>query len=152
MVCRSQTLVTHHFVGEMSFLGIEITNSGMRRDRNTDLRRRSVLILKLEFEPVCQVSEVPDIVLEHQDDLFGGQHARVALASLIQVVHCPTNVLEKEGPTTEGGSIKQFFRGLLFLFNQHKEGTSCQILRAICGRLTELWSILTETRSEQLTE
>ena len=79
----------------------------MRGDRNTDLRRRSVLILKLEFEPVCQVSEVPDIVLEHQDDLFGGRDALVALAGSIQVVHCPANVLEKEGPISEGGSIKQ---------------------------------------------
>ena len=77
--------------------------------RNTDLRRRSVLILKLEFEPVCQVSEVPDIVLEHQDDLFGGRDALVALAGSIQVVHCPTNVLEKEGPISEGGASNNYF-------------------------------------------
>ena len=117
MVCRTILL-------GMSFLGIKITNSGMRGDRNTDLRRRSVLILKLEFEPVCQVSEVPDIVLEHQDDLFGGRDALVALAGSIQVVHCPTNVLEKEGLISEGGSIKQLFHGLLFILNQHQGGAS----------------------------
>ena len=94
----------------------------MRRDRNTDLRRRSVLILKLEFEPVCQVSEVSDIVLEHQDDLFGGRDALVALAGSIQVVHCPTNVLEKKGPISEGGSIQQLFHGVLFLLKDQHQG------------------------------
>ena len=103
----------------------------MKGDRNTDLRRRSVLILKLEFEPVCQVSEVPDIVLEHQDDLFGGRDALVTLASSIQVVHCPTNVLEKEGPISEGGSIKLLHISwcVVFVKKPTSGGASIQILR-----------------------
>ena len=62
------------------------------------LRRRRVLVVPVELEPVGQVPEIPNVVLENEDDLLHGRDALVRLASPVKVVDRSAKVLEKKCP------------------------------------------------------
>ena len=64
------------------------------------MRRRRVLVVPVELEPVRQVPEVSDVVLENEDDLLHGRDALIRLASPVKVVDRSAKVLEKKCPIT----------------------------------------------------
>ena len=65
---------------------------------HTHLRRRGIFVLKLELEPVGEIPEVSDVVLEDEDNLLGGGDALVPLAGPVKVVHCPADIFKQKCP------------------------------------------------------